>query len=381
MKVIDIIEQYDTVRKEKQRNTAFNYDYLNRLGTSKGADSKGRGQGWYSRGVPHPTDPHTFIKSTKLTSKLRDDAFHKYIEMVVSLRRKGIENSYFPTVYEIKITKDPNDSTRPSYHLQALNQYRDYEPEVLAGLAGRLFKNFEQHQEKDSDLRKHSYSIWSYICNECRSAVEYGEYGNIQDEELAAALRYIRALQKKNRYDVDMHSGNFLLRGSSTGPQLVISDPVSDGGRSIPTSSEVNQGPEGTNVGLQAKAQQKLKQRQQPRAREKKFIVAYRVDRGWRPLLTDQGTVMTIPAVSDDHAQHKWEQMYFRDQYKAPRDWPYDYYMTLIMPMDRAEERLGSNWDQTDTPMQKEPRQQQRPAQPTADAKTKSHSWFDDLDN
>lgn len=232
MKIIEILEQYDTRRSERRRERPYDYDQLNSLRGRKSAAS-----GWYSRAVPHPQDPHTFIKSTKLTSHLHDDAFHKYMEMVVGLHKRGIDNPYFPAVYEMKITRDPAGNTRPQYHLQALQQHTDYDVEALRGMAERMFKDPELIVTDQDGVN----SAWGNICRVLKYAVEDQNFKHLKDPDLIRALKYIQALMQKNKgWDLDMHSGNFLIRGTSTGPQLVITDPVSDSGRSIPSPSDLD---------------------------------------------------------------------------------------------------------------------------------------------
>jgi hypothetical protein len=339
MKIIEILEQYDTVRKEKTRQQAFNYDSLNRLGN---ADNRRGGAGWYSRGVPHPTDPHTFIKSTKYTSKLNNDAFHKYVEMITALRKKGIENPYFPAVYEIKITRDPNQSTRPQYHLQALKNFREFDKAALVGMYERMFGNYDELDDTDTE-----YDIWRLICNNCKEAAESKKYGGIVDDQLKQALKYVGVLYRKYKYDLDMHSGNFMIRATSTGPQLVITDPVSDSGRSIPLRYEVDRGPHADqDANLKKVANKKRTQRTQEKPAADTYCVVYKdSDDNWH-LLT------SFSAVNQKHAQAKWDQFSINDSWSKPKG--YSYYRSQVVAKHKADALLQQSAE--------------APAEPRADA-------------
>lgn len=300
MKIVELIEQYDIKTSERERKTPFSYDYLTRL-DKKNNDKVSAG--WYSRAVQHPSDPHQFIKSTKLTSKLDRDAFHKYIQMVVSLHKRGIENPYFPSVYEIKVTRDPKQNTRPQYHLQKLHSFREFDQNALAGMVERMF-------EKDDNTRllliKHrrnkvtAYDIWDFICTKAADAVTWNNYDKIKDKNLIQALRFISALSKKYWFNNDMHIGNFMIRITNTGPQLVITDPLSDSGESMPSEDEMKWGSEDYQE-IQQAARKKLRKRLEPGGVQTKYA-AYSDTTGEK--------LFSFYAENRHHAYAKIEELY-----------------------------------------------------------------------
>ena len=88
------------------------------------------------------------------------------------------------------------------------------------------------------------WAIWSEIASECNRAVERSNYTNIRDDELKEALMLIdKIIQENPDWNADLHVNNIRIRGSSQGPQLVLMDPISDGGQSIPDWEDLKYGP------------------------------------------------------------------------------------------------------------------------------------------
>ncbi len=362
MKIIEVIEQYTTKRGERQRDQPYSYDYLRKLSREKNDDDNS--SGWYSRAVPHPRDPHTFIKSTKYTSYLNDDAFHKYIEMVVNLHKKGIDNPYFPAVYEIKITRDNEKKTRPQYHLQALQKPQLYDVEALKGMAERMFHDPERIADS-----QHSDVVWSSICSAVKYAVQDNDVKPIKDTELLQAVKYIRALKRTNPdWDLDMHSNNFMIRGTSVGPQLVITDPVSDAGRSIPNQYDFNRDKE--------LAQKKLAKAQGGAAQKLYKVIVYDPNK--------EGYILggEFYAANDRHAEDKHTRLRHAGKLKIPT-YPHSNQMwdSLVYPAEQADRFLAKlGVEPSPKPFPK--KQDFGPALRMGSGGTglsKKPSWFDDL--
>lgn len=242
MKIQDIIREYDeTDVRVRKRSADFDYDSM-KNSQERGLD-KGQGQGWYSGGQTNPRDPHEFVKKPHLTTLLDQDAYYKYVEEIRALKQQGYQNRFFPQVYNVDITQDTKGNQRPRYRIEKLQDGTRYPEETLIGIYERLFNDEFDMDSIDSYSNK-SWAIWSEIANECNRAVERSNYKNIQDDELKEALLLIdRIIQENPDWNVDLHVNNIRIRGSSQGPQLVLMDPISDGGRSIPDWEDVKYGP------------------------------------------------------------------------------------------------------------------------------------------
>jgi hypothetical protein len=247
MLIQEIIQEYDatdqTIRYRKQ-----NYDYdtmLNRQERnsekSKKSQDKDVKQGWYSGGMTNPRDPHEFVKKPHLTAKLDQDAYYTYVMEIRKLKQQGYQNPFFPQVYNVDITQDTKGNQRPRYRIEKLQSgYSDYPPEALEGLYERLFSD---ELQVDSSFNNRSYAIWYEISLQLRRAVQRSNYTNIRDDQLIEALMLIgKIIEEHEGWNEDLHVENIRIRGSRTGPQLVLMDPISDGGASIPDYDDVQKG-------------------------------------------------------------------------------------------------------------------------------------------
>lgn len=266
MRIIEILQEYDaTDQRIRYRRQNYDYTTLKRAQNrrdpnydpewdsapdseipSKQADKavKGNdGPGWYSGGQTNPRDPHEFVKRPHLTTLMDEDAYYAYIMEIRDLKRQGYHNSFFPQVYNIDITQDPKGNQRPRYRIEKLQKGEDYSFEALVGLYERLFMN-EVNINAYEKFSNPEFSLWSDMARELTRAVERSNYTNIRDDELREALMLIsKIVDDHDNWNVDLHANNIRVRGSRTGPQLVLMDPISDGGYSIPGAKDIMYGP------------------------------------------------------------------------------------------------------------------------------------------
>ncbi len=266
MRILEIIQEYDaTDQRIRYRKQNYDYTSLKRAQNrkdpnfdpdwadataselpSKQADKNvkgGDGPGWYSGGQTNPRDPHEFVKKPHLTTLMDEDAYYTYIMEIRDLKRQGYHNSFFPQVYNIDITQDPKGNQRPRYRIEKLQKGEDFSFEALVGLYERLFMN-EVNINAYEKFSNPEFTIWSDMARELTRAVERSNYTNIRDDELKEALMLIsKIVDEHDNWNVDLHANNIRVRGSRTGPQLVLMDPISDGGYSIPGAKDIMYGP------------------------------------------------------------------------------------------------------------------------------------------
>jgi hypothetical protein len=246
MRIIEILQEYDTTdQKIRYRKPSFDFDALKDK-QERDNDSelnKGVQPGWYSGGQTNPRDPHEFIKKPHLTAKLDKDAYYKYVMEIRDLKQQGYHNPFFPQVYNIDITQDPKGNQRPRYRIEKLQQGDSFPARTLIGMYERLFNDEFNMRYLEGTTNK-SYAVWREISNQINRAVERSNYTNIRDDQLKEALLLIdKIIQENPDWNVDLHVNNIRVRGSSVGPQLVLMDPISDGGASIPDYDEIKSGP------------------------------------------------------------------------------------------------------------------------------------------
>jgi hypothetical protein len=243
MRIKDIVQEsvtevYPTDTVTVDRPQPFNMGHLRRLQSLR----KERLPSGFYGSVSATKDPGTVIKSLHSVTDTDSDGFHIWIKAVQNLHQRGVDNAYFPAVYEIKLRRDSLGQTRPQYQLQSLKTLDELPLETIKAIVERLF-DLDRHGnydlrwtvdviDRDSwdsrDEPRLRYDLTDGLVELIRLAYK----GTIQteDEELARALKYLKALYRRNQHTVrlDLHSGNFLARLGPGGAQLVIADPFSD---------------------------------------------------------------------------------------------------------------------------------------------------------
>jgi hypothetical protein len=254
MLILEIIQEYDvTDIRVRRRKPNFDYDTMQDRSERDPDPDKGVQPGWYSSGQTNPRDPHEFVKRPHLTSLMDKDAYFVYVKEINSLRKVGYSNPFFPQVYNVDITQDPKGNQRPRYRIEKLQSGDSYPKEALEGMYERLF-NDDISKKDFSNYSNPEYAVWQEIAYEVNRAVERSNYTNIRDDQLRETLMLIDKIITENpEWNIDLHANNIRIRGSSTGPQLVLMDPISDGGASIPDYDDIRYGPDRRSKKVSAK--------------------------------------------------------------------------------------------------------------------------------
>lgn len=195
--------------------------------------------GMYAK-VTHSTRiPNEVKKTTHLLSKL---AYDGYFQFVQAIQSEMLHNPFLPKVYATDIKQAKNGQTRPSYRIEKLHKYTELPIEAIAAIGRLCFPEFDEAKfdvdPSNIDAYVHrNHHMWEAICNAIRLFTELGDteiFGK-PDQHLAAACWLVRRTVRRlgKPFGIDMHAGNFMVRITSTGPQLVITDPIDDNGKSI----------------------------------------------------------------------------------------------------------------------------------------------------
>lgn len=179
------------------------------------------------------------------------DGFETWISAVSRLQDQAESNPYLPTVYEIKVTKDPLDRSRRQYRLQNLHSWQSLPGRVLIGLVDReidlgqtqteyLLGLVDREIDRDqADIQDLSFLdssrtkklIWLDLVRELRRALVNRDYHTIKNRNLVQALKLAREAIDNDRtreLRPDLGIDNVMIRLTSTGPHLVITDPIAD---------------------------------------------------------------------------------------------------------------------------------------------------------
>lgn len=173
-----------------------------------------------------------------------------YVKYAYISRRQSNHNPYLPRIE--KITKQhvpaakwkqmqvdsesPNDSSgfydHPPYlisiQMEQLVSAASLDLIQLQALYLRTFGELQDDTPPSNSDRSDRYRIIRRIAGLLDTMLNGGELpSNVEvDDRLIAAVKTIRAIQKKTRTDIDMHDANFMVRMSIGGPQVVITDPL-----------------------------------------------------------------------------------------------------------------------------------------------------------
>ncbi|CAB4133417.1 hypothetical protein UFOVP257_182 [uncultured Caudovirales phage] len=244
MRINEIVDtEFMDVERKRPYDSIELFKQEKRAARRMGAAAHG-GSGWYSRGYQNPRDPHEFVKTTHKPSILYNDAYFHYVSTISNLQRKNYRNPYFPVVYQVKISMDSHGNERPRYRMETLQDPKQYPIEAIMGMMENMFIDPSTVFGDMEITEKNKGQIWIELAHRldyCILNVNSTSMRNIKDRNLKAALVIIHNILKK--YDIfepDIHGNNIMVRGTPYGPQLVLMDPISDNGESIPSDDVID---------------------------------------------------------------------------------------------------------------------------------------------
>jgi hypothetical protein len=189
------------------------------------------GRGLFSR-VNTTNDPHTVRKTTvnNIGPNHRHiaDGFEGYVRMLNQFG--AMDNIHFPKVYKAKNSVDREGTRRHQFEMEKLQPIDSLSKEELEALV-------------DASFNAPVYKL-AKITQYLRVAVDRPEDRDriIKSESLAEACKILTKIAREGDFILDIHAGNFMVRRTPYGPQLVISDPF---GLLKPGREQKYGGPEG----------------------------------------------------------------------------------------------------------------------------------------
>jgi hypothetical protein len=216
-------------------------DLHRRSNNRDNATLKYKGGGVYAHVYAHKKRPGSVLKVGKYSTRLpEEDAYLGYINLLANNDRMA-SNPYFPRVYDVKIYPYESEYARTKewtgeyvVEMEELQSIEDLSVEEVNMLGNRMFKYWKQ---RGSEI---AHDMFSYLPSNMqipaaliamiREAVnQYSstdfEY-QIKDKKLTEAVMLLRELISKGYIEEDLHINNVMIRRTSVGPQLVITDPV-----------------------------------------------------------------------------------------------------------------------------------------------------------
>lgn len=187
-------------------------------GPLRGADKEEIGYGAYSDVKKGGGD----IEVTKVNDGR--DGYKTYIDFI-SQHGLSSKNPYFPRVYEVRSGKgaDEGMTEYEMEELYGLENFLSNRPEFIAYFSNRLFP-------KDIAVRigDDLHSFIQMMDNHFYDAGHAMRHGaQAPDPQFGEAMKIVAKLSTQHNLGMDLHSENFMVRLTSVGPQLVITDPFS----------------------------------------------------------------------------------------------------------------------------------------------------------
>jgi len=279
MKLYEILQQPKIqYKKPKQEDL---WDVHHRIAHSKLLTKLG--QGLYASVRQHKNRPGVVTKISDPVENLENDGYFNYLKMLAT-NKSVVDNLYFPKIYSIKVYETP-PSEMYSYsmfyivEMERLESFKDASLHELEMLADRMFYDFDDFvkmaaatqlksntgldwdpQNIGPELRRMSYvmkqrqkipphpaekrsnqelkiseqdkhNLYVGIIAEFLDNAVKGHKSDllaqIKDPMLKQALMLIKKLLSQGGHGRDIHYGNIMVRRTSVGPQLVITDPLS----------------------------------------------------------------------------------------------------------------------------------------------------------
>lgn len=176
------------------------------------------GKGRYSQVTAQ--DPYTVDKTLKKWRKKTpsQDPYPIYAELSQKLSDK---NPYFPRIHAVQ------QGDRAVYTMERLQPLSVLDDETLFQIGKRIisdshlkydWKNWEQFKKRGMN--------GGLITSAMNRTLHTGEYDEIRDPLLAQALKAIREIAQQGDFSPDIHPENIMIRPTSVGPQIVITDPL-----------------------------------------------------------------------------------------------------------------------------------------------------------
>lgn len=236
-------------------------------------EGKDNATGWYSYGK-EADNPHEYNVRTHQPSKIHLDAKYIWVKSIMPLMG---DNPYVPVYYNINLEPDKKGINRISYTMEKLygiqqlknmyflsmydaisspeeateakNEINTRISKMLISMMSRVmgieeakyFKNKEidlirgiknlSWDEASRVFHLEPNQIWEKFVLSLESAV--GKRNLNYDAEMIEVLNIVNDLRISEGLTVDIHPGNVMLRNTNVGLVPVITDPLSDDGRSI----------------------------------------------------------------------------------------------------------------------------------------------------
>lgn len=158
------------------------------------------------------------------------DGYYAFLNHIFRNQRMQ-SNPYLPRVYNIKTYQVKPNRVEYVIELERLDTLMSTDAEGIQNMGHRLFKDYDslkaaylgglpKEYVDEVEERDAFTALISHVMKKQLSIT------HVQDKKFREACAIVGNIAKKTGHIVDMHSGNAMIRRTSVGPQLVITDPL-----------------------------------------------------------------------------------------------------------------------------------------------------------
>lgn len=189
------------------------------------------GSGFYGKTYTVPGDVEKVVKYSRLQGRSwDDDGYYRYVTGLRDAKRVSRNNPFLPQIYSVKRLKSPRGIPYLETVMEKLYSFDslsdDQAKDVLEKLAGEHLsteiKPFGNWKKTLVDVVK-QFVVFPDNEVEVEDKTFY-----INNKEFINAV--VILLKYSADFKPDIHGGNLMFRMTPTGPQLVLSDPLSKRG-------------------------------------------------------------------------------------------------------------------------------------------------------
>lgn len=181
------------------------------------------GKGLHGYVTPDKKSPFevnkTAVRITGTRWAHNKDAYYMWVKEIAPYAKS---NPYLPRIYVANANLDDADEIKPSYNMERLVDGKDADPNVIFALYEKEFgDDFIDVVTKifPTDPTQVAAIVW-------RNLIEKIVAGKSTNPQITEVLDLVTSIAQSNAYIEDMHPGNFMIRMTSIGPQLVFTDPL-----------------------------------------------------------------------------------------------------------------------------------------------------------
>lgn len=191
------------------------------------------GSGAYASAIEHDHHPSEVIKISNKIADLDNDGYFKFVSAITKNNRLQ-NNPYLPKIYKIKIyTTEPSIKENTGYfyviHMEKLFSLHDLGNKEIEMLTDKMFFTVSSKIDKEHGDSSSKRAIFVQTIDDAIKNISNHNAGtvNIKDPLLKQAILIIKKILKNRNFGNDIHGRNIMIRRTSVGPQLVITDPLS----------------------------------------------------------------------------------------------------------------------------------------------------------